>query len=167
MVTGLLRNDSTTLTGDHYELTEAPLFPKPVQSRLPLMVGGAGEKVTLRITVQYADEWNVWGLPDVIAHKSPVLDQHCADLGRDPSEIQRSAVSLVVMRGDQATRDRIAANPRPTLSGDAGVIQDVIRGYADGGVDEFIVPDCPPGAFVEEKSDSLERFMNDVAAPFH
>ena len=97
VVTRLLRNDSSSFDGKHYQLHDAPLSPKPVQERLPLMIGAAGEKVALRIVSHYADEWNAWGLPDVIAHKSRVLDTHCNRIRRDPATIQRSAVALVLM----------------------------------------------------------------------
>lgn len=71
------------------------------------------------------------------------------------------------MTDDQATHDRIAANPRPTLTGDAAAMQEVLSAYAEAGVDEFIVPDWSLGTSLEEKSDSIDRFMTDVAAPFH
>ncbi len=66
------------------------LNPPPVHGRPPILIGGGGEKVTLRITAQYADIWNGFGLPDVARHKCQVLDEHCRRLGRDPSEIERS-----------------------------------------------------------------------------
>ena len=52
-----------------------------------------GEKRTLRIVARYAQEWNVWGMPDLLAQKSGVLEQHCEALGRDPATVQRSAVA--------------------------------------------------------------------------
>jgi alkanesulfonate monooxygenase SsuD/methylene tetrahydromethanopterin reductase-like flavin-dependent oxidoreductase (luciferase family) len=55
-----------------------------VQNPLPLLIGGGGEKLTLKITARHADEWNVWGTPEILEHKMAVLDGHCADLGRDP-----------------------------------------------------------------------------------
>ena len=166
VVTRLLRNDSSSFDGKHYQLHDAPLSPKPVQERLPLMIGAAGEKVALRIVSHYADEWNAWGLPDVIAHKSRVLDTHCNRIRRDPATIQRSAVALVLMAQDEAMRDSIAAGSRPALTGAPAEMQEVLAAYAEAGVDEFIVPDWPLGASLEEKSDSLARFITDVAAPF-
>jgi probable F420-dependent oxidoreductase len=66
------------------------LNPPPVHGRPPILIGGGGEKVTLRITAQYADIWNGFGLPDVARHKCQVLNEHCRRLGRDPGEIERS-----------------------------------------------------------------------------
>ncbi len=57
---------------------------------LPIMIGGGGEKVTLRITAQYADAWNTFGPPENFAHKSQVLDEWCAKLGREPEAIERT-----------------------------------------------------------------------------
>lgn len=67
------------------------LNPPPVQDPLPIMIGGGGEKVTLRITAQFATIWNGQGEPELLAHKNRVLDEWCAKVGRDPAEIERSA----------------------------------------------------------------------------
>jgi len=66
------------------------LNPPPVHGRPPVLIGGGGEKVTLRITAQYADIWNGFGEPDVARHKCEVLDRHCRRVGRDPNAIERS-----------------------------------------------------------------------------
>jgi probable F420-dependent oxidoreductase len=66
------------------------LNPAPVQSPIPILIGGGGEKVTLRIVAQHAQMWNGFGDPDQAAHKCRVLDEHCRKIGRDPSEIERS-----------------------------------------------------------------------------
>ncbi|RLE26662.1 MAG: LLM class F420-dependent oxidoreductase [Actinobacteria bacterium] len=65
------------------------LRPAPIGD-LPLLIGGSGEKVTLRLTAQYADAWNSFGPPEQYAHKSAVLDRWCAEIGRDPAEIERT-----------------------------------------------------------------------------
>lgn len=63
--------------------------PPPVR-RIPFLIGGGGEKVTLRLTAEYADIWHGFGKPEELAHKNRVLDGWCAELGRDPGEIERS-----------------------------------------------------------------------------
>ncbi|MGE5210757.1 MAG: LLM class F420-dependent oxidoreductase [Acidobacteriota bacterium] len=70
------------------------LRPGPI-GRLPILVGGSGEKVTLRLTAEHADAWNSFGPPETYAHKSAVLDRWCAELGRDPSEIERTVLISV------------------------------------------------------------------------
>jgi probable F420-dependent oxidoreductase len=67
----------------------AELDPQPTGS-LPILIGGGGEKVTLRIVAEHADIWHGFGNLETFTHKSSVLDGHCADVGRDPSEIERS-----------------------------------------------------------------------------
>jgi len=68
----------------------AELNPPPVQSPLPICIGGGGEKVTLALVAKHAHIWNGLGQPDVIRHKNAVIDEWCAKVGRDPAEIERS-----------------------------------------------------------------------------
>lgn len=81
--------------GRHYRLDGADMQPKPAQRpRMPLLIGGAGEKRTLPIVARYADEWNMTGAtPERFRAKSAVLDQHCRAIGRDPGEIERSTMT--------------------------------------------------------------------------
>jgi probable F420-dependent oxidoreductase len=69
----------------------AKLNPPPVQNPLPILIGGGGEKVTLRITAQYATIWNGQAEPEILGHKNRVLDEWCEKVGRNPAEIERSA----------------------------------------------------------------------------
>jgi probable F420-dependent oxidoreductase len=77
-------------------------IPKPLR-KIPILIGGGGEKVTLKITAQYADMWHGFGDPSQIAHKMEVLNNWCAEVGRDPSEIERG--SGAQNDDDDATRD--------------------------------------------------------------
>src|SRR5207245_1095405 len=136
--------------GRYYQLADAPLDPKPVQTPHPeLMIGGGGERVTLRIVAKHADHWNIWGGPGVLARKGAVLDAHCAAVGRDPKTITRSAnmVLLITDRKDEVERlaetiatrlGRHAADARDTcLAGTPDEIRDrlhQLRGAGAGGV---------------------------------
>jgi probable F420-dependent oxidoreductase len=68
------------------------LNPPPVRGKIPVLIGGGGEKVMLRLVAQWADTWHGFGPPEVIAHKCRVLDEHCAAIGRDPAQIERSVL---------------------------------------------------------------------------
>src|SRR5690349_7999371 len=83
------------------------LNPPPVRSPIPLLIGGGGEKVTLKLTAQYADMWNGFGPPDTYRHKNEVLDQWCHEIGREPREIERT-VSVGVEELEQLS-DYVAA----------------------------------------------------------
>jgi F420-dependent oxidoreductase-like protein len=164
VIKALFTQTSANFNGEYYRLSGATLEPKPVQRPLPLLIGGGGEKVTLRITAEFADEWNVWGDPGVLRHKMAILDQHCADLDRDPKEIARSAVALLFMSDDKGFLEqmRTADTPMPSIVGTPAEIKDIVAEYADAGVDELIVPDFTLGDKAQ-KIATLDRFMHDVA----
>ncbi len=166
IIRSLFDNEQTTFEGRYYQLTDAPLAPKPVQSHLPILIGGGGEKVTMRIAAQYADEWNVWGTPEVLAQKGAVLDQHCADLGRDPSEIKRSAQAMLVLSDDPEVVERARGPGRPVIAGNVDEVKATMQQYIDAGVDELIVPDFNLGRDVEERKEAFDRFIEEVAPTF-
>ena len=85
--TAARRLQSRTLITRSTDLRQEPL---PIQQHLPIMIGGSGERKTLRTVAKYADMWNMSGPVDKVQHKMEVLDQHCADVGRDPAEIERT-----------------------------------------------------------------------------
>ena len=92
VIRALWTQPRTTFEGQHYQLREAVAEPKPVQQpHPPIWIGGSGPKRTLRIAAEYADVWNAaGGSPEEVATSSAILDQHCADVGRDPGQIRRS-----------------------------------------------------------------------------
>ena len=160
VVRHLLDDARTDFEGRHYTLHDAPLQPKPVQAHLPLLVGGGGERVTLRIAARWADEWNTWGLPDHLAAKGAALDRHCEAIGRDPNEITRSAQVLVDLDGTARP-----GHTMPSAAGSVARLQELMGAYADAGVDEFILPDWNLGAGAARR-DVMDRFITDVAGPF-
>jgi F420-dependent oxidoreductase-like protein len=104
--------------GRHYRINEVLNNPKPIRGRIPVLVGGGGEKRTLRLVAQYADACNLFGDPGQVRHKLDVLDRHCADVGRDPAEITKTV--LLTVR-------------------DAAATADWLGGYTAVGVDGFVV----------------------------
>ena len=166
VVTGLFANAQTDFSGKYYQLTNAPLAPKPVQQPLPLLIGGGGEQRTLRIAAKYANEWNVWGTPEVLARKGAILDQYCQEIGRDPKSIKHSTQGMLVLTDDSAAVERMKASGRPVIGGDGPGVRAVIEQYAEAGVDEVIIPDFNLGASVEAKMAIMDRFANEVMAHF-
>jgi F420-dependent oxidoreductase-like protein len=169
IITSLFENEKTTFEGRYYQLKDAPLSPKPLQRpRPPLLVGGRGEKVTLRIAAQYADEWNVGGTPEVYAHKSSVLEKHCADVGRDPSEIKRSVGAFYLVTDDPVEIDNIDRSGFGTMdlfAGTADEIKAVVKRYDELGVDELVVTSVNVGDPVAEQ-EHYDRFIQQVAPAF-
>ena len=168
VIKGLFNNDYFDFDGEFYQLKNAPMEPKPKQDNLPLMVGGGGEKVTLRIVAKYADEWNVWGDVDTLIHKMSVLDQHCEDVGRDPKEIERSAVALLFLTDDEARIRKLKSTdiPMPAIIGNVSEVIDIVAAYRDAGVNELMVPDFTLGELIgagQEKMDLMDQFIAEVA----
>jgi F420-dependent oxidoreductase-like protein len=86
-------DDNGTFEGRHYRLDETLCSPMPVSAPRPrIMIGGSGERKTLRLVAQYADACNIFGSPDEVAHKVGVLRRHCDAVGRDPNEIEVTAM---------------------------------------------------------------------------
>jgi alkanesulfonate monooxygenase SsuD/methylene tetrahydromethanopterin reductase-like flavin-dependent oxidoreductase (luciferase family) len=131
---GLLRQPRTTFHGEYYQLTDALCEPKPVQNPLPVLIGAKGEKRMLKVVAEHADLWNCWGTPEVIAHKSKVLDEWCAEVGRDPKEIQRTAQAVTTLRD---------AGPvgAPFIGGSPERLAEAVEHYREIGLDELIIPD--------------------------
>ena len=127
--------------GQYYQLTDATLEPKPVQKPLPLMIGGGGEKVTLRIAAKYADEWNTWGTVETLRQKMAILDKHCADVGRDPSAVSRSAAAIVFVSEDASTLKEMRSRtfPLATLVGTPDELAATMNQSQEAGVGEFIL----------------------------
>jgi F420-dependent oxidoreductase-like protein len=163
---GLLRQPRTTFAGRHYQLTDAVCEPKPVQRPMPILIGGSGEKRTLRIVARYADVWNSWGHPEVIAHKSSVLDGYCEEVGRDPASIERSAQAGILLDADpDEVAARAATSPLPVIGGTPSQLVDIMARYAEAGVDEFVVPDRSLGTG-SQRRDAMDLLIRDVAGPF-
>ena len=163
-IKGLLESERTSLAGRYYTLTDAPLAPKP-PAPIPLLIGGGGEKRTLRIAARYADEWNVWGTPALLRQKQEVLDQHCERLGRDPKAIQRSCQAMLTITDDEELVKRISAGGRPVIAGNVARVREIIAEYRDAGLNEIIIPDWNLGPR-ERRFATMDQFINEVAPAF-
>ena len=160
-VRGLLTQDRTTFEGEFFTLHDAQCEPKPVQARLPIWVGGGGEKVTLRIAAQHADGWNVpFIAPDAWAHKAQVLDDHCANAGRDPAEIVKTINVGMAFTEEELKRQfgPMSNYVKPgVLSGSVQEMVDKVGGYVEAGAQWVILAMRAPF-----DRDGLERFATEV-----
>jgi alkanesulfonate monooxygenase SsuD/methylene tetrahydromethanopterin reductase-like flavin-dependent oxidoreductase (luciferase family) len=144
-------------------------MPKPVQRPYPeLMIGGGGEKVTLRIAAQHADHWNTWGGPEILARKGRILDEHCKTVGRDPKTIRRSAVMVPVITDDPAEVAKVEQAYMKRMGADATKARDTVLGgtadqvkaklerLSEAGVDTLFIPTMllPP-----DRHRALDRFL--------
>jgi alkanesulfonate monooxygenase SsuD/methylene tetrahydromethanopterin reductase-like flavin-dependent oxidoreductase (luciferase family) len=93
--------------GDHYAFDELVLLPKPIQERLPILIGGAGERKTLRTVARHADIWNAMGPADFLRHKLDVLHAHCDDADRNPDEIELTAGCKPIIRNTVEEAERV------------------------------------------------------------
>lgn len=95
LIRSMWAEESATFAGRYYELSGVNMLPKPASGRPPLLIGGGGEKRTLKLVSRYASEWNAVNLtPEAYIHKTSVLAHHCERTGRDPSTIARSMMSF-------------------------------------------------------------------------
>ncbi|HBF62035.1 MAG TPA: LLM class F420-dependent oxidoreductase [Gammaproteobacteria bacterium] len=166
---GLFQSDYFNFDGQHYQLKNAPLEPKPQQAKIPLMIGGGGEQRTLKIAAQYADEWNVWGDAQILRHKMNILDQHCESAGRDPHEIERSAVALLFLSDNEKYLNKIRAAElaSPAIIGNVSEVIEIVSTLKEIGVKELIIPDFTLGTLIGAdtvKQDLMEKFITEVAA---
>ncbi len=162
----LLDNEETTYAGRYYQVVKARCEPKPVQGRLPIMIGGGGERSTLRTTARYADMWHGFGTPEQLAHKIEVLRKHCVDVGRDPNEILPFGGSWVFVREDRKVAEahiaKVMERQRTERAPNAiiGAPDEIARRIAEywkAGVKGFIIAFAPP-----YDTGSIERIASEV-----
>jgi F420-dependent oxidoreductase-like protein len=167
IVRSLLREPRTTFDGQYFQVQDAPCQPAPAQSPMPLLIGGAGERRTLRVAAQYADEWNAWTSPDLLAHKLGVLRGHCEQADRDPASIHVSTQALLFLSTDEGwLKDkREGAAGRASVVGTPAEVTAIMGEYQKAGADEFIVPDFTLGSLSRAK-DTCDLFIQEVAAGF-
>ena len=150
----LLDGESVTVTEGRYRVGDLRLLPLPLQEHMPIVIGGAGEKKTLRVVAAYADLWNTFGSPETLEHKIGVLADHCTTVGRDLADIELTVGAMVVIRDSLAqsahahqdrldanhiTPDNTIINPEATWFGNVDQIVTHIQRYRRLGVTSLIV----------------------------
>ncbi len=160
--------------GTYYRLKDAVFVPKCVQQpHPPIMIGGGGEKRTLRSVARYADVMNVFGTPDVVKKKIEIMEKHCRDAGRDPSEIERTVSANIIVTENQGLIDRLlpmfaAGTGLPPEEakkvlplGSAAHVRDIVEQYAALGVTQIITQTQGPW-----KREVYQRLNDEVIAAF-
>jgi F420-dependent oxidoreductase-like protein len=155
--------------GHRTNVPETMCYPRPLRSPVPMLVGGSGEKRTLRLVARYADACNLTGDPDAVRHKLDVLSRHCAGLGRDPATIEVTHLSTALVAGNAAELERELAQRRPARNRarwaawtNPGTVEDHVlrvRALRDAGVQHVIV--SLEGVW---DSPAIDRFAEVIAA---
>jgi alkanesulfonate monooxygenase SsuD/methylene tetrahydromethanopterin reductase-like flavin-dependent oxidoreductase (luciferase family) len=146
----LLDGERFSHTGRFYTLTDALCEPRPIQPHLPILVGGSGPRKTLRTTALRADAWNTSGTVDEVRAKVEILEGHCADVGRNPDEIERTISFPIVIRdtADDAQEAYTSSLERngtdnmgdvPIILGSPEVVAERLRPYVELGFRTVIV----------------------------
>lgn len=161
--------------GEHYQLTDALCEPKPLQTRVPIWIGGVGEKRTLQLVARYADGWNAPYLTvEDWQRLSGVLNEWCERVGRDPAEIQRDVNLSFHVAANESDRDRAqehfeevfgpagdAFRQRGAIVGVPAEAIDMLAHYADAGVDRVNITLRPPWDW-----EALRAFSEEVIGQF-
>ena len=148
------RRTSATYAGKHFHVDGAFNNPKPLRGDIPILIGGSGERKTLRFVAKYADGSNLFGDVDRVKHLLGVLEGHCEDVGRDPAEITKTRMGTVYIaptHEDAVAKLEAAAakaadpgRARATaFVGDPDEIAEQVQAYLDAGLDgiTFSMPD--------------------------
>jgi F420-dependent oxidoreductase-like protein len=146
----MFTQERASYTGKHHRVDGALNNPRPLRGDIPILVGGSGERKTLRLVAEYADGCNIFGDPERVRHLMGVLDGHCGDVGRDPKEITRTRLGTLAIAAthDEAAR-RLAAWPdRANLDperlkmvltlGDPDEIGEQVQALRDAGIEGFV-----------------------------
>ena len=166
---GLWTQERFSFEGKHFQLKDAQMEPKPLQEHLPLVIGGSGERRTLRIVAEHGDIWNsFYGDLDHYSHLVDVLGSHCADVGRDPADVRKSLTFRAVLAdSEQEAEERLQeiwGGPPPdrmramTITGTVEQCIEGLRPYADLGVGDFLLGSMHPHDW-----QSIELVANTVA----
>ena len=148
----MLSEAAPTVTGRHYSVAGALNFPRPIRpTGIPILVGGSGERRTLRLVARYADACNVMGDPATVRRKLEILARHCEAEGRDPAEITTTKLGALVIAGNQAeaqrkAREMIQARGMDderaaayVVAGDPDSVCEQVAAYLDTGLDGLVL----------------------------
>jgi F420-dependent oxidoreductase-like protein len=170
----LWTEDRPAFHGRYYTLDRPPYNPQNVQRpHPPFLIGGGGEKRTLRIVARFADVANVQGSPEEVAHKFKVLDEHCYAISRDPADIKRTIQAPLWLTDNPEFKERVAqgmaaqrgGSPeeavKSVLLGGVDEVKRQVAAYRDAGVEEIYLAQWP-----RTHMESLRRFSEEIIPEF-
>jgi alkanesulfonate monooxygenase SsuD/methylene tetrahydromethanopterin reductase-like flavin-dependent oxidoreductase (luciferase family) len=167
LLRAMLPGGPASARGVVYHAKDVRNDPPPVQARLPILIGGGGEKKTLQTVARYADAWNVSMVtPPQAAEKNAILDRWCEEVGRDPSEIERTiSLGPILIRDDAAEGEKAraalqAANPeikREIIVMSGAQMTEHVQAFYDAGFPHAIFHLGMP-----YDAETLERFVTEV-----
>jgi len=172
---GLLRalirsNEPVTHSGKYYQIDDAPLSPGSYDKPIPIMVGGTGEKRTLRTLAMYGDVMNLDGwaggpmTAEYFQYKCNILDQHCESVGRDPTEIKRTVLMPCLVSDDKAAVDAMISGRRlgtGTAAGSRNYVIDRIGEIIKAGAEEVMI-----GGLDTNNPELFEEFDQEILSAF-
>ena len=138
IVRAMFTQERATVAGQHHSVTEAYNNPKPLRGDVPILIGGSGEKKTLRLVAQYGDGCNVFGDLDRAKHLLSVLEGHCDAVGRDPAEITKTVMTTFAIAPDEAGAKakvdnmRAWGHPADRIAATHAFTPDALRAFAEG-----------------------------------
>jgi F420-dependent oxidoreductase-like protein len=141
----MFTEEESSVDGRYYRTHDILNNPRPLRGDIPIMIGGSGERKTLRMVAQYADACNLFGDVDRIRHLLGVLERHCERLGRDGAEITKTKMSQVYIgRTHEEGRGKLDAaieggmppeRVAMAIAGDPGEVAEQAQAYADAGIE--------------------------------
>jgi F420-dependent oxidoreductase-like protein len=167
----MFTEEQATVAGEHHSVDGAYNNPKPLRGDIPILIGGSGERKTLRMVAQYADGCNLFGGPDRATHLLEVLERHCENVGRDPAEITKTSMRTIAIGETEAAvqakldamrgfwpEERIAS----ITAGTPEQILEVAQAYLDVGIEglTFSMPDAHDPEAVTLAGETLAPVFN-------
>jgi F420-dependent oxidoreductase-like protein len=149
IVRAMFTEEHASFSGRYYRVDGAYNNPKPLRGDIPILIGGSGERKTLRLVAQYGDGCNLFGNPERAKHLLGVVERHCQDVGRDPAEITKTSMGTVaiaatheaaqakldVMRRRGMPEERVQA----AIAGDPDTVAERVQALADVGIEGMTI----------------------------
>jgi F420-dependent oxidoreductase-like protein len=166
----MFTEEQATVIGKHHRVEEVLNRPRPIRGDIPIMIGGSGERKTLRLVAQYGDASNVFGNVEKVRHLMGVLEGHCEAVGRDPAEIVKTKLgTLAIAASEEEAQAKLA--PRRALgvseerlagfviAGEPDAVAEQVAAHLDAGLDGLVVnmPDVHDLEMVALAGETLSR----------